>query len=262
MYLRRAPRAAALADFVESIEYVQDSPGSERERMIPNGEVSIVITLVDDGFTYLDGGEHRAPGACLTGPRRSAQVISTRPQRGMVAINFKPAGAVPFLPVPLQAAAETYLPLADVWGRDGALVRERLLGVPPKRTFDLIERILLDQVAKPLERDLAVDLAVRALDRGELVRDVVDRFGTTSKPFIRRFTQAIGLTPKRYSRLRRIQHLLHALPPDGDADWAALAVEQGFYDQSHLIHDFAEVTGVLPSQYRPRTPDEVNHLPC
>jgi AraC-like DNA-binding protein len=265
MYLGRTPRAAQLAGFVHTIEYVQDEPGTERERMIPGGDVSLVVTLVDDGFDYETpcGERCRAPGACLAGPQRYPQVVSTKPQQGLVAVNFAPGGARPFFPVPLSAATDAYLPLSDLWGRDGAGLRERLLETgSPEQIFDEFERLLLGRVVNPLEPDRAVILAVHALDRGERVGEVIERFGTTAKPFIRRFTAATGLTPKRYARIRRIQRLLPRIPADGPVDWARLAVEQGFYDQSHLIHDFTEITGVQPSRYRPRSPDALNHLPC
>ena len=262
MHLWRPPRHAALRPFVDSFEYVEDAPGTAYERMVPGGGVSIVVTLRDDGFTYADvDGPRWVDGACLTGPQHRAQVISTAPQRGMLAVNFAPGGALPFLPLPLHAVTDAYPSLGEVWGRQGAFVRERLLAVPPARMLDLAEEILLAQAVRPLVQDPALDLAVRALDRGAPVGAVVERFGTTAKPFIRRFRAATGLTPKAYARLRRLQRLLVTLPADGPVDWAGLAVAHGFYDQSHLVHDFSSITGVTPSAYRPRSPDAVNHLP-
>jgi AraC-like DNA-binding protein len=258
----RPPRTAALRPFVHSFEYVEDVPGTAQERMIPGGGVSIVVTLHDEGFAYDDvGGPRWAAGACLTGPQLHAQVISTAPQRGMVAVNFAPGGALPFLPVPVGTTTGRYPSLGEVWGRPGDLVRERLGGAAPDHMLDLLEEVLLAQVVRPLVPDLALGLAVRALDRGDAVAAVVERFGTTTKPFIRRFRAATGLTPKAYARLRRLQRLLQALPADGPVDWADLAVEQGYYDQSHLIHDFRSITGITPSAYRPRSADARNHLP-
>jgi AraC-like DNA-binding protein len=263
VHLWRPPRSAALVGFVDSFEYVEDLPPTAQERMIPGGGVSLVVTLREDGFSCTDAaGPRWVDGACLTGPQRRAQLISTGPQRGMVAVNFSPAGAAPFLPLPLHAATDCYPSLGEVWGRSGEVVRERLLGgSSPARMLDLAEEILLAQAVRPLARDQALDGAVRALDRGASVGAVVERFGTTAKPFIRRFRTATGLTPKTYARLRRLQRLLQALPPDGPVDWARLAVDQGFYDQSHLVHDFASITGITPSAYRPRSADARNHLP-
>lgn len=263
MYLSRAPRLQALSGFVGSVEYVRDPPAHERERLIPTGEVSLVVTLVDDGFSFFDSGEHHAAGACLVGPRQRPQVLSTRAQHGMIAVNFRTGGASPFIPAPMSAAIDAYVPMQDCWGRAGAVLREQVMHAGhPDAMLDVVERVLLAQSVRGLERDAAVEQAVTALDRGDRVATVIERFGTTAKPFVRRFTQAVGASPKRYSRIRRIQRLLRMLPADGSVDWAAVAVSAGFYDQSHLIRDFTEMTGIRPSQYAPRSALEVNHVPC
>jgi methylphosphotriester-DNA--protein-cysteine methyltransferase len=132
----------------------------------------------------------------------------------------------------------------------------------PEAVLRAVEQMLLSQLSDSPGRDGSVAAAAAALDRGARVGDVISEFGTTAKPFVRRFTAAVGLTPKRYARVRRLQHLLAGVPVGGPVDWAAAAAQHGFYDQSHLIHDFTEITGVRPTTYRPRGPGEFNHLPC
>ena len=56
--------------------------------------------------------------------------------------------------------------------------------------------------------------------------------------FIRRFEAGVGLTPKRYARVLRFSGLLSSAVRVGPRDWAALAAECGYFDQSHLIHEF------------------------
>jgi AraC-like DNA-binding protein len=48
---------------------------------------------------------------------------------------------------------------------------------------------------------------------------------------------------------------------DGESSWAEAAAEHGYYDQSHLIHDFRELAGITPTAYRPRSAAERNHVP-
>ena len=263
MRIWRRPRRAALVGFVDSLEHVMDTPGTAAERMVPTGDVSLVVTLHSDGFSYdAVDGPHHADAACLAGPQRRAQVVETAPQRGMVAVNFTAGGAAPFLAVPLDAVADAYPSLGELWGVDGDLLREGLVGRPPQEMLDVLEDLLLAHLQRPLRRDLALDLALRELDRGARVDVVVGRFGTTAKPFVRRVRAATGMTPKTYARLRRLQRVLAALPEAGPVDWAAVAAEHGFSDQAHLVHDFSAITGVTPSRYRPVSAGARNHLPA
>jgi len=180
----------------------------------------------------------------------------------MLAVNFLPGGAVPFLRGPLSDAADTFVPLDEHWGHEASRLRERLLGCRGSRErFDLVEESLMAAMLEPVV-DEDIRASITALDRGARVADVVDRFGTTSKPFIRRFTRAIGLTPKRYSRVRRVQGVLRSLHSGEGIDWASVAVEHGFYDQSHLIHDFTLITGGPPAGHQARSTGEINHVVC
>ena len=263
MRVWRPPRHPALVGFVDSLEHVADVPATAHERMVPTEDVSLVVTLAVDGFGFVDlDGAHRAEAACLAGAQRRAQTVSTAPQRGMVAVTFTPGGAAPFFPVPLEAATDGYPSLADLWGLDTDLLRERLVDLPPDRMLDVLEDLLLAQVRRPLRRDPALDLALRALDAGARVDAVAERLSTTPKSLVRRVRAGTGLTPKTYGRLRRLQHVLSALPPEGSVDWAAVAAEHGFSDQSHLVHEFSDLVGVPPTRYRPVSPEARNHLPC
>jgi AraC-like DNA-binding protein len=71
----------------------------------------------------------------------------------------------------------------------------------------------------------------------------------------------VGLTPKRFARVRRLQRILDAAARNVNVDWAEAAVEHGYYDQAHLINDFRELTGITPTAYRPRAAHERNHVP-
>ena len=90
---------------------------------------------------------------------------------------------------------------------------------------------------------------------------VTSRVDVLPKRFVRRFRDQIGLTPKRFARVRRLQRLLGAVARDAGVEWAEAAAEHGYYDQAHLIHDFRELTGITPTAYRPRAANEWNHVP-
>jgi methylphosphotriester-DNA--protein-cysteine methyltransferase len=81
------------------------------------------------------------------------------------------------------------------------------------------------------------------------VGELVGQIGVTQKQLIAQFYRRVGCTPKLTSRIMRFQKLLAAINGSKSPDWAALAVDHGYYDQPHLIHEFQEFAGVTPSQY-------------
>lgn len=71
---------------------------------------------------------------------------------------------------------------------------------------------------------------------------------------------ASGLTPKRFGRVQRLQRLVRALDGQAQVDWATMAAEHGYADQSHLADEFRELVGVTPTEYVRSRVNGPNHL--
>lgn len=78
------------------------------------------------------------------------------------------------------------------------------------------------------------------------IGDVAAEVGIGERQLQRRFRAAVGLTPKEFSRMRRIrQACLLALQRD-DAALAGVSADAGFADQAHLTREFGDVFGWSP----------------
>ena len=95
------------------------------------------------------------------------------------------------------------------------------------------------------------------------VRDLARRVGLSQRRFIQLFTADVGLTPKLYGRVRRFQWARELVRHVPKPDWAAVAASCGFFDQSHLIRDFGEFSGLSPVDYLSQRSKHVllNHVP-
>jgi AraC-like DNA-binding protein len=80
------------------------------------------------------------------------------------------------------------------------------------------------------------------------VAAVTDRIGLSSRRFIELFRRQVGLTPKVFCRVRRFQHVLRTIHREKDIEWAQIALECGYYDQPHFIHDFQSFSGLTPER--------------
>lgn len=261
------PSSPALARFVESFHFYDNEPQAMTfERSLPSGNVDLMVNLFENEFrTYREPDVAtvcRTHGAVLGGPRSQSTVIDTLEQRCLVTVSFHFGGAAAFFKTPLSETQNHLVELDQLWGRDGAVLRERLLETrTPEAKFQILEAVLLKHLVRTEDPDLAMPAAARALERGMRVSEVSSRLGFLPKTFLRRFEKQTGLTPKRFSRLRRFQRLLRSIPDPATADWAELAVDHGYVDQAHLIHDFRELAGMTPAVYRPLSSEAHNHVP-
>lgn len=258
------PHSPALAPFVKSLRYQEGEIPAALERMLPTGQIHLLVNLYEDEFRTYGGSDgaavHRTHGVVLAGARSQSTVIDTREQRCLVRVEFKVGGAAAFLRMPLSEVRDQFVEIDQLWGRDGAVLRERLLEArTPRAKLEVLETVLLEHLSRSQQPDPAVPWAAWALERGISVSEVTSRLGLLPKTFVRRFRKHMGLAPKRFSRVRRLQRVLRSMSAGHPVDWAALAAEHGYTDQAHLIHDFRAITGIVPSAYRPSF-GERNHV--
>jgi hypothetical protein len=90
-------------------------------------------------------------------------------------------------------------PVSRVWGTDGEVLRERLLGAgDPHRQLRMMAALLRRRVATPAEP--AIRYAAAALHDGVRVAEVEDRLGWSTRRLRQRFLTQMGLSSKRYAR--------------------------------------------------------------
>ncbi|SDS40711.1 AraC family transcriptional regulator [Jiangella sp. DSM 45060] len=264
--LVRRPHAA-LAPFVEHLWYLDEPLPPGRDRTLPTGAAQLVVNLAADRLNWYEGPglavRRGVGGAGLCAPLARPVGVDTADQASTAGVVFRPGGVVAFGDVPAAALTDPVTPLADLWGADGASVRERVLAArTPERRLDVLERVLLARLrsAGGSGPDGALAYAVAALDRGAPVHAVAARVDASASTLQRRFRAAVGLSPKQFGRVRRLQRVLRAATAPG-VDWAEVAARHGYFDQAHLINDFRALTGLTPARYVPRSAAEHNHVP-
>jgi transcriptional regulator GlxA family with amidase domain len=83
-------------------------------------------------------------------------------------------------------------------------------------------------------------------------RDIAKAVDLSQARLIKVFTGEVGLRPKLFGRVQRFQHAIVLARNATIIDWAQIAADCGYFDQSHLIRDFVEFSGVSPADYRQR----------
>lgn len=257
--------APALAPFIAHLWHYEDAAGSlvhARERIMPTGRAQLLVNLHEDELrTYQGEAPRRTRGAALGGPTCGHFMIDTAEQQAIMGVSFHAGGTLPFFAAPADALRDTEVELDQLWGREGALLRERLLEQPtPQRRLRTLEAVLLAQVVGPLTPDPAMAAAIAALAGDVPVAKLCERLGLSPRRLIANFSAQVGLTPKRFARVCRFQRVLAAISRRPRLPWAELAVSCGYFDQPHLIHDFKKFSGLHPTAYAPRGPGGENHV--
>lgn len=254
-YREYAP-AGALRPFVECF-WTRDIDPREAEpratpqlhRILPDGCIDVVLTFSPHG--------DEPETAMIVGTMTKALVITPmNAPESFVGVRFRPAKASAFLEMPASEVTDLRIAIDEIWP-DANAVRDAL-AVEPNA----------DARVRALEHVLTARLSPNALrptaDVDEAVRRIVDAGGTlgitrlapalgvTRQHLARRFAELVGVSPKTFARVVRLKRAIEVarrIPLGQPVNWSMLALEVGYYDQSHLIDEFREMTGVTPSTW-------------
>jgi AraC-like DNA-binding protein len=103
-----------------------------------------------------------------------------------------------------------------------------------------------------IEKHYAVSAALEMFGMNQpvpTVRDIANYLALSQRRFIQVFKAEVGLTPKLFSRIRRFQQTRSIIQQNPSPNWAGLALDLGYFDQSHLIREFLEFSGLSPTEY-------------
>ena len=243
-----------LVPLIKSIRFETGNRAeTTQECLLPSGRTSLWVILNRDEFHSSRG---TATGAFVYGPDDQASVVEIEFERAHVAVEFTPVGAAAFFGLASSELCGEVADLRDLWGQEGAELRERVLEARDKT--QAVEDALLRHVTGC--PDLSISHAISWIEAGESLANVTAKLGLLPRTFRRRFVSQVGITPKRYSRVRRLQRVVHAIDGCAAPEWAYVAAQHGYYDQAHLIDEFRDLTGVTPGQYIRRRVDGPNHL--
>jgi AraC-like DNA-binding protein len=145
------------------------------------------------------------------------------------------------------------VPLNAIWGHRAAEMREQLYAAPTLQAgFALLERFLLARLWDAPRGFDVVHYAVAEIARqnGALsIRGLSEHIGISENHLATHFKRIIGIPPKELARFYRFARALHLIILTQSVNWARIARQSSFYDQSHFIKEFLVFTGHTPTDY-------------
>jgi AraC-like DNA-binding protein len=232
----------------------------ETELILPTGTLELVINLRQNELRFYDAERpencSRFSGAVVSGAHGRGFAPDTAEETFIIGVHFKPGGAFPFLGLPAGDLADTHVDLETLWGASAGRLRERLCEARTSaERFQLLQEALLGRLCHGVEQHYAVSAALEMFGRnqaGPTVRDAAKYLGLSQRRFIQVFKAEVGITPKLFSRIQRFQQTRTFIQQNPSPNWAALALDLGYFDQSHFIREFLEFSGLSPTDYLKR----------
>ncbi|MEO8663399.1 MAG: helix-turn-helix domain-containing protein [Bryobacteraceae bacterium] len=264
IYIERTP-AAPLRDCIRLLWYTR-APDvlHQRERILPSGSVQIIVNLARDFIWDCPEGrpECALAPSLVVGARSQYEIVDTSDMADLIGIVFHPGGFAPFASEAADIFSNRSVGLEDLWGTRSRTLRDLLREAPtPQVKLDALESFLLHSNLFRLTRHKVVSHALHRFAQFATVRDVAADTGWSQRRFSQIFREQVGLSPKVWCRIQRFQRAVRQLHAGADVAWAELALDCGYYDQSHFANEFRAFSGIDATTYSARRSRWINHIP-
>jgi AraC-like DNA-binding protein len=223
---------------------------------IANSKVEWLFCYAGSYSTNNDNGQQvQVPTACFYGQANTCkQYTSTAAANGIFGVRLY-AHAIPLLfNMPATELTNQYIDISSLLNNRGSELADEILQAD---TFEervaIISAFLVSQTQKRLPALTRFEAFITAMNQtGMPVRELSARVHLSQRQFERQFKYLTGFSAKTFFKIARFENMMEALGcgagkvPQSLTD---MALEHGYYDQSHLNRHFKEFTGMTPGNY-------------
>lgn len=257
MHYRVIPPTPALSNYLECFWTLQSRSTPSLlspERILPDGCTEIVFNLAASFKRYhCKNTIEVQPQSLFVGQMRRFAMIEPTGEVQLFGIRFRPAGAYVFTHFPLAEMTDKIIDLDLVWNRFSRELAEKIhLAHSTQERIRLAEKALLARLDRRQDGDKTIEGAINTI----IARDglvAIDRLQKklqlSSRQLERKFQERVGLSPKFFCRILRLQKVFKAAARHRPLPWSFIAAECGYFDQAHFIHDFKAFSGQTPAMY-------------
>jgi AraC-like DNA-binding protein len=226
----------------------------EPHRIVPTGCVELMFQY-GDGLLKMKNNEiSLQPNSIITGQLTDFYDVIQTGKTAFLSVLFKPHAAKMFFDLPISELANQNIDINLILKSENKFIREQLaLTKCHEEKITIIEDFLLGHLSEEkLYNFNRISKSIDLINSNFVdvkVSQLSDITCLSDKQFCRVFNDYVGLQPKNFIKIVRLQasiYYMQKLQPKSKTELAYLC---GYYDQAHFIKDFKSFTGYTPNTY-------------
>ncbi len=222
------------------------------ERVFPCGNATMVFHYGSPSkFQKKNSSKYIEPNLVICGQQTNYYDLSLSGKTGMILIVFRPHGVKSFFNFPITELLNENLSLQDLINNEAFELEDKLLNSPNnKQRIAHIENFLTGRLIYNNEFE-RVEHAIKMIEnsKGQIkAQNIAYEVCLGIKQFERTFSKYVGINPKKFASIVRFQNVIQMDSKD-KRSLSQIAVDNGYYDQSHFNHDFKSLTDLTPRNF-------------
>jgi len=252
-----AKPSTQLAGYVKQYWAVEDIVPSglqHLQRIVPNGLPELTFYLGNTPES-LDSRQRYRGNLVLCGQHNAFHDIVITGEISLFSISFRPYALKILFGIPANELNNINVSLFDICGNEAYILEFKL--AESRSFFEKIkvtEQFLLKRLNLNFSKNNIQRIAdsLTIIDKSYGSADIgllASKAFLSRKQYERMFAEYVGASPGQFLRTVRFQHSLHIKHCKKNIPLTELAYLCGYYDQSHMIHEYKLLSGLTPSQY-------------
>ncbi len=236
-------------------------PGASFQ-IVPNGCLELIIHLNDEHCQMITGERTwaRSPNYMLIGLLTRVYEVKFPHPVQVFAIRFKPEALYTLFGIQGIEMADSYENTNLLFGKAFKEFCHRLREEQDlKSLVQRTEKYLLEILSHTRANSDYIPKAARILRQTEIpnIKELSGKFYISQRQLERKFKEVIGISPKKYLRILRINRVMKLMEENVPMDLTSVAYHCGYYDQAHFIKDFKQITHLNPSVFHKERKDYI-----
>ncbi|WMJ85651.1 helix-turn-helix transcriptional regulator [Anaerocolumna sp. MB42-C2] len=229
-----------IANYTISFPTPQTMP--DEYTVLPTASSTLTISVNAD--TIISGLRGVNTKSCNVGSHANKMKL-------LLLIEFHPGGLFPFIPIDQIELVDTSFKLDEldkIFTK--TLENELVQSMSVENLIETLNRIFLTRLTESKTNMSVLDMMqVIVRQHGNIsAKELSSEYYYSEKQIRRLFLRYVGTSPKMFSRIARTNYALRLLQRNSDY-LTDIAVQSGYFDQPHFIHDFRRVCGLTPQDY-------------
>ena len=193
----------------------------------------------------------KQPVAIACGQLTKPLVLQSSRDAGMFGIRFQPNGMAPLVSAPMKLLTDARVAAEDLFAGIDPLIEKMMESSDDGQRIAACNQFLIRSIEVNSE-NVCVQRALKriVMTQGRTSVESLTKFmGVSRRSLELAFQKEVGISPKMYCRVIRFRGLYDAMSSESSQNWIQMALESGFFDQSHLIRDFRQFAGDSPTAF-------------
>jgi len=219
--------------------------------VVPSGCLELIIHL-NDQHCNIQGNEDwvHSPDYMLIGLFTRVHTVRFPHKVPVFSIRFKPEALFSLFGIEGAEVMERYEDITPLLGNSFRDFCHRIRDDNNTAAMiKLSEEFLTSKIQQNNEKRNYVQRAAEIMRYSDIssIKNISDEVCISQRQLERKFKNVIGVSPKSYLRLIRINRVIRLMEQKQQMDLTSVAYHCGYFDQAHFINDFKLIAGHKPT---------------